>query len=183
MFATQSWEYDEQGRRVRLYAEYPKLPPSTNDLYILGTKLKQKAREYKAAFGSYISQYYQHQILELPNTGHPEKPRFDPQAVMGLQLWFWTNALNDSWADLSKPPSKRAANRYKTVDVNNRIKFVEDCVRDCLDIDDSLTFCSQQFKMHEPDPEKERVAFMLTVYYDPAPFNVPPPPTWRLTGG
>lgn len=76
----------------------------------------------------------------------------NPEGVFSLILHFYFDSLiNETWNNPKVPESKRAKSRYKKIDLTNRIKLLEDCVRDALDIDDSQTFCSFQRKIHAPN--------------------------------
>jgi hypothetical protein len=169
-------DYDEHGRRRRFVGVYPGLPPTSNKLYIFGKKLTTKAREFKENFKSYVHQHYGHEISELeePNQkdsdGVTDLRTLNPNLIYSLTLIFYMDCLNASWDDPKTPPKRRASFRYKKVDLSNRIKLVEDCIKSSLDIDDSLTFASTQMKVH--DPENERVQFELVVA-DPRMFSIP----------
>lgn len=186
---TDQWpEYDQDGKRVRLSFVYGELPPTANKIYVKGNMLHEDAREYRERFRTYVHQNYGHQLLELPEPNvketRPEKNRRtkkvemvmkdvgtkDPNCVFVLYLIFYMDVLNETWGDYKLPPSRRATFRFKKTDLTNRIKFVEDCVKYAVDIDDSLTFESHQAKRH--DPENLRVEVHL-LRGDPRNYGIP----------
>lgn len=136
---------------------YPVLPPTGNHLYVRGVILKDKARKYKAEFTQWMAQTQGHVINEMPD------PKSDPNLLFALHLAFYMPCLNAGWPKTSKE-------RFKKIDTTNRIKFLEDCLRDALAIDDSLTFCASQRKIHST--EKQGVWMCLEVV-DPATVGVP----------
>lgn len=134
-----------------LHLVYPSLPPSANHIYIRGTVLKREAREYKAAFKQWVIQNHMHNVANLP---------VGPEMVYSLHLAFFFDSLvNESYNDKTKPPSRRAKTRYKRLDLDNRVKFLQDCVRDAIDVDDSHIFAASQEK-HQ-DPENPRVEITI----------------------
>lgn len=124
---------------------YPVIPPTSNHIYIKGSILRPEARKYAEEFAKFAAQHHLHEISEM-----------NQNAVFCLRLRFFLDTLvNESWCNPKVPPSKRAKTRYKRIDLSNRIKLLEDCVRDALDIDDSQTFAAYQEKVQ--DPANQRV--------------------------
>lgn len=144
-----------------LHIVYQELPPSANHLYIRGTILTKQAREYKARFKQFVVQTIgMKQIMDM-----------DPKALYHVQLdFYFETVLNKSFGDLSLPPSKRAKSRYKKFDLDNRIKFLSDCVRDSVGIDDSHTFASSQTK-HQ-DPQNPRVEVVVSRIHNIQQFGI-----------
>jgi len=129
---------------------YSELPPTSNKIYFRGTQLTAKAREYAERFAEGMRQYLP-QINEL-----------DDKAVYAVHLrFFFFELVNRSWNNPDVPPSKQAKSRYKRIDLTNRIKLLEDCIRDAIAIDDSQTFGASQEK-HQCGPgEQERVEITI----------------------
>jgi hypothetical protein len=129
---------------------YEELPPTSNKIYFRGTQLTQQARDYAERFSSSMRPY-----LHIAS-------QLDPNAIYALHLRFFFHELvNLSWNNPDFPPSKRAKSRYKRIDLSNRIKLLEDCIRDALAVDDSQTFAASQEK-HQCGPgEKERVHIIV----------------------
>lgn len=134
-----------------LQIDYPIIPPTSNKLYFKGTMLTAVARKYGEDFSKYVMQNYGSEILEM-----------DTQSVYALHLRFFFEQLqNARWLDPKCPPSKKPKSRYKKIDLSNRIKLLEDCVRDALDIDDSQTFAASQEKHQVRPGEPERVQIVI----------------------
>lgn len=133
---------------VVLQFVYPVLPPTSNKIYVRGTMLTGEAREYAETFAQETRKY-----LYISGS-----KTLDPNAIYALHLRFYFSELvNRSYNNPEFPPSKRAKTRYKKIDLSNRIKLLEDCVRDLLAVDDCQTFAGSQEK-HQCGPgEKERV--------------------------
>lgn len=144
-----------------LYITYPVLPPTSNKIYVRGTMLRDEARRYGEAFAQFMAQGYGSEILEMEKT-----------ATYALHLrFFFAKLENARWNDPKCPPSKRPKTRYKRLDLSNRIKLLEDCVRDALDIDDSQTFAASQEKHQIRAGESERVEIIVQ-RVDPSIFGL-----------
>jgi Holliday junction resolvase RusA-like endonuclease len=130
---------------------YPVIPPTSNKLYFRGTMLTEVARKYAEDFSKFMMQNHGAEILEMDKT-----------SVYALHLrFFFTSLENAKWNDPKCPPSKRPKTRYKRLDLSNRIKLLEDCIRDALDIDDAQTFAASQEKHQVRQGEPERVEIII----------------------
>lgn len=141
----------ERERSVRdiLEFSYPVIPPTSNKLYFRGTMLTAVARKYAEDFSKYMMQRHGAEILEM-----------DKDSIYALHLRFFFQSLeNARWND--PRPSKRPKSRYKRLDLSNRIKLLEDCIRDALDIDDAQTFAASQEKHQVRPGEPERVDIII----------------------
>lgn len=139
---------------------YPELPPTSNKIYFRGTILRKTAREYAERFSMEVSREYLPLISQL-----------DPNALYGIHLHFYFDTvINETFNNPRVPASKRAKSRYKRFDLTNRIKLLEDCVRDALAIDDSQTFVAAQEK--HMDPKNPRVEIFIHEV-QPSMFGVP----------
>lgn len=176
-------EFDSKGRRISITVWFPSLPPSANKIYFKGTMLQTPAREYREQFKMHMAQHYLHQFGEMPqpNTTYVDKKgdtvdlaTKEPNLVFGLHLAFYMDWLT-SWGDERVYASQRAKFRFKKVDLSNRIKFVEDCFKYALGIDDSLTFYSTQMKVQSPEKEGVMITYFVL---DPERFGIP-----RVPGG
>lgn len=172
-------DYDEKGRRQRLQVWYDELPPSANAIYFNGTRLTDAAREYKERFRQYLQQNYGHQLQEFvepnekytdPKSGEVKSLKTkDANLIFGIQLVFYMDCLT-TWGQQDIPRSRRARFRFAKTDLTNRIKFVEDCFKSVVDIDDSLTFFSQEMKIHSP----QKTGVFIDYYVVPVEhFQVP----------
>lgn len=139
---------------------YGEIPPTSNKLYFRGTILTKTAREYAERFSMAVSREHLHTINEM-----------NPNALYGMHLRFYfETVINDSFNNPKVKPSKRAKSRYKRFDLSNRIKLLEDCVRDALAIDDSQTFVASQEK--HMDASNPRVEIYVHEV-DPSMFGIP----------
>lgn len=138
---------------------YPELPPTSNLIYFRGTMLTSKAREYAERFAHYVVKNHLHEISSL-----------NPEGLYELTLHFYFNLLTSSYNNPKVPVSKRAKSRYKKVDLSNRVKLLEDCVRDALNVDDSRTLEIHLTKFH--DPVSERVEIYINEV-DPLLYGIP----------
>jgi Holliday junction resolvase RusA-like endonuclease len=145
---------------MSLHVVYTELPPTSNKLYFRGTILTKVAREYAERFAHYMAVNHLHQVSDM-----------NPLGVYELTLhFFFPSVVNETWNNPDVKPSKRAKSRYKRMDLSNRIKLLEDCIRDALAIDDSQTFAAHQAKFH--DPTNPRVEIFVNEV-DPDWYGVP----------
>lgn len=143
---------------------YPALPPSSNHIYIQGRILTPEARKFGEDFAHHCTQNYLHLInSEL-------QPTAKSLYAIHLRFYFET-VINETYNNTRLPESKRAKTRYKKFDLTNRIKLLEDCVRDAIGIDDCMTFVATQEK--HMDPSFPRVEIYIHEV-DPSMFGVPP---------
>lgn len=134
------------------------MPPSANKIYFRGTSLTKTAREYKENFKQFAVQYSGHQIAKFDTVPVEKKVKKKVETVhqcpwiFHLYLDFYFESLeNDAWPTrMNIPPSRRPKDRYKRIDLDNRIKFLTDCVRDVIAVDDSHIFYGQQRKYQDP---------------------------------
>jgi hypothetical protein len=145
---------------MSLHIIYPEIPPTSNKIYFRGTILRKEAREYAERFAHFVAVNHLPQIMTM-----------NPDGLFMLSLHFYfDNVLNETWNNPEVKPSKRAKTRYKRMDLSNRIKLIEDCVRDAISIDDSQTFEGQQTKNY--DPSNPRVEIFVAEV-DPAWYGIP----------
>lgn len=100
------------------------LPPSSNHAYFNlprgGRVLSKGGKGYKTSVSSFVTQHHHSNIRDVKSNW--------PYGL-AIKLTF-EELYNATW------PTK-AANRYKKVDVSNRVKLLEDALVDSLGIDDS----------------------------------------------
>lgn len=136
---------------------YSRLPPTSNKIYFRGTILTSAARKYAEDFSLEVVRKYLPEISEINRKG-----------VFSLHLkFFFETLINESYFSNKK---NKAKTLYKRTDLTNRVKLLEDCVRDALAIDDCQTFHASLEKHHAPG--NERVEITITEI-DPSYFNVP----------
>ena len=126
-----------------LKMNYPLMPPSSNHIYMpIGghgrMALTKEARAYAEQFSEYIHRNYGHLINRL-----------NPEGVFAVHIYFFfPTLLNKGWD--TKVKSRRPLSRYKRLDLENRRKLLDDCIRDAIGIDDSLFLATSAEKHHDP---------------------------------
>jgi Holliday junction resolvase RusA-like endonuclease len=141
---------------------YRGFPPSSNRLYFRNS-LTTVARKYAEDFSKFMMQNY----------GHMLQPGiFEPDRVYALHLrFFFPTIINETWNNPAVKASKRAKERYKRFDLDNRIKLLTDCIRDFVGVDDSHFLVGTQEKHMDPtDPRIE----MYIQQVREEDFGVPP---------
>jgi Holliday junction resolvase RusA-like endonuclease len=119
-----------------LSVSYPVLPPSSNKIFAKFGVLTGVAREYAEDFAKYMAQHHLHQINQMNQAG-----------IFAIHLrFFFQTVVNETWNNPAVKPSKRAKERYKRFDLDNRVKLLQDCIRDAIDVDDSHVFAASQEK-------------------------------------
>lgn len=162
---------------------YRELPPSSNSIYVKGTILSSKARAYGERFAAWAIQNHGPELLQL-GTLHQE-------ALYSIELWFFFESLvNEAyysegptyvWEEKVKDKKTgklvktgktevRRRSPWKKFDLTNRVKLLEDCVRDAVDIDDSQTIDAHLFKRQ--DAEAPRVEIILRPFADLSPLGL-----------
>lgn len=143
-----------------IHVVYPHLPPSSNKIYFRGTILTKHAREYAEEFSRYFATTHGHQVLDV-----------NPDLLYALHLhFFFPTLINEGWVQRDKDGKRKAKSPYKKIDLSNRIKLLEDCIRDAIGVDDSHTFAASQEKHH--DPINPRVEIFIHPV-DPDTFGIP----------
>jgi Holliday junction resolvase RusA-like endonuclease len=143
------------------------MPPSVNHLYVQRRGGKGRALTKEAeAYQSYIKQVVGDNLHLLG--GFP----LDQEQVYGISITAqFTSLQNPGWFEVNmKGPNKgqrKAKSRYRRIDVDNRIKFVQDCLTKTIGIpDDSQVFADHARKIEGPD---EKLTIRIFVE-DPADY-------------
>ena len=114
------------------------LPPSVNNAYITlrGGKrvLSPEGREYKRATPAFFSQHYREEMQFF---------RKNAPYTLAIRLTFLV-LENKTW-----PASVET--RYKTTDTGNRLKLLEDALKDAAGVDDSQNFIVALQKITGPE--------------------------------
>lgn len=150
---------------MTLHIVYPKLPPSSNHIYAktpFGLRLTKEARKYAEDFSYHVVRMHLPEINSLDRNG-----------VFALHLKFFYDSLLNEGA-FSPNPKKRPKTLYKKTDLSNRIKLLEDCIRDALAIDDSQTFAASQEKYLDASVGDDGRVEILVQEIDPTTFGLPP---------
>lgn len=115
----------------------PGVPPSSNHAYtnIPGKVIKTKKGVMKVPGGRVLSeegQKYKKETISYIVRRYPKEMKFfqpDTPYAVYIRLYF-PEIQNKGWP-------KKAENRYKTLDASNRVKLLEDSLKDAGGIDDS----------------------------------------------
>ena len=110
--------------------EIPWLPPSTNHAYRNspwgGRQLSSEGRSFLIRTKVHLVQSYRKELR-----------LFEPNEPFAVAFRFYFETIeNKGWA------AKKAKNRYKTFDGDNRCKLLADALKDAGGIDDSQTLMS-----------------------------------------
>lgn len=104
-------------------------PPSVNRAYATtrgGRRLlTSEGKLYKQSVRDVIGQLYSGATPELARLG---------EVPLSLTVKLYTCVENKGWSE------GKAKNRYKRVDVSNRVKLLEDALFEALGVDDCLVF-------------------------------------------
>lgn len=123
--------------------ELPSIPPSTNNAYVNlprgGRTLGPVGRAYKTETTTFLARNYPEELRKLL----PDVPYF-------LYVRVYLPAIEN----------KSGKTRYKKVDVSNRLKLFEDCLKDAGGIDDSQFLMVLQEKRLAPPGIEATQAFL-----------------------
>lgn len=155
---------------------YPELPPTSNKLYFRGTILTKKARTYAERFAAYVARWYGPELNQF---------KVGPEVTYALHLRFFFDSLeNENWfkatdeerrvgfvnrmvykksKDGTKTSERKNVelSRYKKIDLDNRIKLLQDCIRDAIGVDDSQIFAGSQEKHQDPSNPRVEIFVQL----------------------
>jgi Holliday junction resolvase RusA-like endonuclease len=112
----------------------PELPPSSNNAYFNrpggGRTLSQEGRRYLMATKAFLQRQYRDEMMFFRKNV--------PYLV--LAQFFFSELENKGYP-------KKAENRYKKLDGSNRLKLLEDALKDAGGVDDSQNlylFCTKR---------------------------------------
>ncbi len=107
-----------------IWAAVPGLPPSSNNAYITlrnGTRvLSPEGRKYKRETPAFFAQHFREEMLFF---------RKNVPLTLAVRFSF-LGLTNKTWPE-------KAESRYKHFDTSNRLKLLEDALKDAAGIDDS----------------------------------------------
>ena len=171
--ADQSWSPvgDSHVELVRDFSVCLELPPSTNKLYIKrkggGVALSMAAKKYKRSVQKVMG--------EPRNVAHLARFPVDPETRYSLRVVLYFPMLeNPGWFEFwekntyvtrgkhkgelkGRKGERKAKTRYKVVDYDNRIKFMQDCLVEGIGINDCQIFHGEQEKREDPDNPRAEV--------------------------
>jgi Holliday junction resolvase RusA-like endonuclease len=137
------------GLQPQPFVVIPFLPPTGNHIYGTNRNGTRYLTKEGAAFKTKAVALIQNQ--KLAEIGRIERERTDRTIFVVQHVFFFDPAdvLNMTFGALDrngKPKKGAAENRYKKMDVENRIKVVADAFSKAIGIDDSLFFHSSASK-------------------------------------
>jgi Holliday junction resolvase RusA-like endonuclease len=134
------------------------LPPSSNNIYYNikgGRALTSEARSWKRRAV--------HSMVEQGNLCLDTS--FEPDSKYGIELYFFFKAVeNEGWYKRDKNGNRKAKSRWKKIDLSNRIKLLEDALKDATGVDDSAIF---EMIIYKKQSDKPMV--MIEIYEAPEP--------------
>lgn len=137
------------------------MPPTSNNIYFNirggGRGLTTEARSWKRrAVGEIVRQ----NKLGLLTEG------VDPNLAYAFALhYYFADVENRGWHELYtrgvKNGQRKAASRWKKMDLGNRDKLIQDALKNALGVDDSSIF--ERIEIKDVDPKNPRVEILFTL--------------------
>lgn len=135
------------------------MPPTSNNIYFnkpdgKGRQLTGEARAWKKRAVTKI----------VRESGLGFQDAWDNNVMYELELVFYFDQIeNKGWNRRymrgPKKGQRKNNNRWKKIDLSNRVKLVEDAIKTAVGVDDCATFYHHLAK--ECDPENPRVEILL----------------------
>ena len=129
------------------------MPPTSNNIYTSCGNKRIKTTEARSWQNRAVKEIMRQSGLGIQSA-------FDPERMYWLDLHFFFQAvINKGWNELYKKGVKsgqrKAENKWKKIDLGNRLKLLEDAVKNAVGVDDCATFVLHLTK--DCDPENPRV--------------------------
>lgn len=134
------------------------LPPTSNNIYFNrgggGRTMTTEARSWQ---NKAVKEIMRQSKLGIQS-------EFDPTRMYWLDLhFFFEEVINKGWNEFytrgAKKGQRKAENKWKKIDLGNRLKLLEDTVKITVGVDDSATFVLHLTK--DCDPTAPRVVVAL----------------------
>lgn len=140
----------------------PYFPPSTNKAFFSRhgrLHLSDEGKAFKENVKAHIIQNYARQIRDFKK---------NVPYLLYLRVIFAEGLENAGWP-------KKCQTRYKKMDATNRIKLVEDAVRDALGVDDSqflgVVVEKTGPKFGDQDPKSHLIVFLWDLENERSPLD------------
>lgn len=142
------------------------MPPTSNNIYANrpggGRVMTTEARSWQNRAVK--------EIMRQSKLGIQEA--FDPTRMYWLDLhYFFAEVINKGWNEFyargPKKGQRKAENKWKKIDLGNRLKLLEDTVKIAVGVDDSATFVLHLTK--DCDHDNPRVVVSLYSMPDEEP--------------
>jgi Holliday junction resolvase RusA-like endonuclease len=148
------------------------MPPSVNALYVKRGRGKGLALSDKAtAFREHVKKTMQKQIAAIGRF-MPDSTGYGPE-IYGLSCVFYFNELeNPVWFEqkrFTKGARKgelKVKLRYKRIDTDNRLKFLQDWMTKCLGLSDDALVFRVVAEKRQTDGEEHVVAVLFRLERD-----------------
>jgi hypothetical protein len=136
------------------------LPPSANNAYFNlrggGRTLATAGKKFKNETKAYLTRKYVQEMRKfVPNEPYLVYVRF-----------YFKTLQNGTWGK-----AKGAESRYKKTDASNRIKLLEDVLKDVTGVDDSNTMALVLEKRLLVGPEEKTEVFIWNLDREESPFD------------
>jgi Holliday junction resolvase RusA-like endonuclease len=158
----------------KLFEATLELPPSSNNIYF-------NRRGGGRSKTSEAVSYERRAVGQIVRQGDLDiQKRLDPNAMYFLGMYFYfplDRVCNKGWFEFWKKGKnkgkRKAETKWKQMDLGNRTKLLEDCVKSACGVDDSATFWRMQVK--DIDDKNPRVVISLyqIMEHDPCPMTKP----------
>lgn len=138
-----------------IYLCLPGIPPSANNAYLTVNHMRvltKGGRKYKNELKSYVARHYPEELKIFVKD--------EPYVILVEFVFKGRDSLmSKTWPD-------KAADKYKKVDVTNRVKLFEDVLAEATGIDDRHNFTVCATKRWDRDHEMTNV-WVWRGYEDP----------------
>jgi len=146
-----------------IHFQIPGLPPSSNNAYFNlprgGRSLTAAGKKFKNETKTFLAQRYMKALAELK----PNQPY-----LVYIRLYF------DGLTTTTYGKPKGAESRYKKVDASNRVKLLEDVLKDITNVDDSNTMTlivTKRLVDRGPAAKERTEVFMWNTEQEESPFD------------
>lgn len=140
-----------------IWMAVPGLPPSSNNAYITTRSghraLSQEGERYKTQTPAHFARHFREEMMFF---------RKNVPLVLAVRLTF-LELENKTW------PTKAEA-RYKILDTGNRLKLLEDALKDAAGVDDSQNFIVALQK--KAGPEELTEVWFWDLEQEESPFEL-----------
>lgn len=124
------------------------MPPSSNHIYINKSGGRIKTAEARAWQNKAVRE-----IIEQAKLGFQENLDQNKQYAL-LMTFYFKQIINKGWGEIYKKGDKKgqrkSQNKWKRVDLSNRVKLAEDAMKIATGVDDSSTMASILIKTCDP---------------------------------
>jgi Holliday junction resolvase RusA-like endonuclease len=129
------------------------MPPTSNNIYTSSSGKRVKTTQARSWQNRAVKEIMRQSGLTIQS-------EFDPNRMYWLDLHFFFEAVinkgwNERWQRGKKQGQRKAETKWKRIDLGNRLKLLEDTVKNAVGVDDSATFVLHLTK--DCDPTNPRV--------------------------